>query len=193
MRLTLLALATALALAGCQAGEPTDAAATAAPEVAPVAMPADPAMDGAAESAAEQGAPMVHGGLMMADAWTRPLAPGATVAAGYGALMNHTTQADTLVGARADGVGRIEIHTMSDVDGVMQMRPLEGGVALAVDGAASLAPGANHLMFMDVTRTWAEGETVPVTLMFESGAEVPVEFMVKQEGPDGAAGEPHSH
>lgn len=75
----------------------------------------------------------------------------------------------------------------------MQMRPLEGGVALAVDGASSLAPGGSHLMFMDVTRTWAEGETVPVTLVFESGAEVPVEFMVKQEGPDGATGEPHSH
>lgn len=176
MRPTHAALATVLALvlAGCQAEAP--AADAAAPVAAPEAAAAPEAVAPAsAEPAAHAHA---HVGLMAHEPWSRPLAPGATVAAGYMHLMNHTTQPETLIGARAEGVGRIELHDMAEVDGVMQMRPIEGGVPLVVDGMAAFQPGGKHLMFIDVTRSWNEGDVVPVTLVFESGTEAVIDVVV---------------
>ena len=189
MRL-LLVTAIALVLAGCRAEAPADAAdAGAAPAVDAAA---DASADAAAAADADAVAPArdlepAHVGLMAHEPWSRPLAPGATVAAGYMHLMNHTAQPETLVGASAEGVGRIEIHDIIDVDGVKQMRPIEGGVALAVDGMAAFQPGGKHLMFFDVTRPWAEGDTVPVTLSFASGTTATVDFAVSAEG--GSEGE----
>lgn len=175
MRPTSAAFATVLALVltGCQAEAPAaDAPAEAqVPEAAP-------ATEAAAPAAAAEPTASAHVGLMAHEPWSRPLAPGATVAAGYMHLMNHTTQQETLVGARADGVGRIELHDMAEVDGVMQMRPIEGGVPLVVDGMAAFQPGGKHLMFIDVTRTWNEGDVVPVTLVFESGTEAVIDVVV---------------
>lgn len=176
MRLVLVS-ALVLTLAGCQAEAPAAPEAAAAP--AAEAAPAD-AADAAAPDAAKDA--VAHVGLMAHEPWTRPLAPGATVAAGYMQLMNHTAQPETLVSARAEGVGRVEIHDIVDVDGVMQMRPVDGGVALAVDGMAAFQPGGKHLMFFDVSRAWAAGDTVPVTLEFASGQTVVVEFAVGDGG-----------
>lgn len=181
MRLVLVS-ALVLALAGCQAEAP--AAPEAAPEAAAETAPADVAGAAAPDAAKDA---VAHVGLMAHEPWTRPLAPGATVAAGYLHLMNHTAQPETLVSARAEGVGRIEIHDVVEVDGVMQMRPVDGGVALAVDGMAAFQPGGKHLMFFDVSRAWAAGDTVPVTLEFASGQAVVVEFAVGDGG-----GEDHS-
>jgi len=186
MRPTHAALATALALvlAGCGA-EPAPADGTAA-------APATEASPAPAAAPPEAPAPVAHVGLMAHEPWSRPLAPGATVAAGYMHLMNHTTQPETLVGARAEGVGRVELHDMAEVDGVMQMRPIDGGVPLVVDGMAAFQPGGKHLMFIDVTRSWNEGDTVPVTLVFEGGTEVVVEVEVTASKGGDAAGD-HAH
>ena len=188
MRPTSAALTTVLALvlAGCQAEAPAADAPAAAqgPEASPAPEAATPA---AAEPAAS-----AHVGLMAHEPWSRPLAPGATVAAGYMHLMNHTTQPETLIGARAEGVGRIELHDMAEVDGVMQMRPIEGGVPLVVDGMAAFQPGGKHLMFIDVTRSWNEGDVVPVTLVFESGTEVVIDVVVTASKGE-SSGDEHAH
>lgn len=165
MRL-LLVSAIALGLAACQPAAETTAA------------PATP-------TAAVTYSAAAHTGLMVQEPWTRPLAPGATVAAGYGLLMNHGSSLERLVAARAEGVGRIEIHTIESVDGVMQMRELAGGLELPVNGSARLRPGGKHLMFFEVGRSWAEGEQIPVTLVFESGMEQVVEFAVLAQAPAG--------
>jgi copper(I)-binding protein len=176
MRLLVVSALT-LALAACQAESPApvEPAAPAAP-AAPVA-PAAPEAPVAAAAVA-------HVGLMAHEPWTRPLAPGATVAAGYLQLMNHTAQADTLVSASAEGVGRVEIHDMEEVDGLMQMRPIDGGLALDANAMVALQPGGKHLMFIDVTRSWAAGERVPVTLAFASGQTVAVDFDVRDGSPE---------
>ena len=188
IRAVLFATALPLALAACEAESfPSPAAQEGHTHAATPAVAA-----GAAERPTAAEPASAHVGLMAHEPWSRPLAPGATVAAGYMHLMNHTSHAETLVSARAEGVGRIEIHSMAEVDGVMQMRPVEGGVPLAVDGMAAFQPGGKHLMFIDVTRSWAEGDTVPVTLGFASGTEAHVVFKVtatKGEGHEGG----HAH
>ena len=170
MRLVLVSTL-ALTLAACQAE---------APPTSPVAAETVPAADSVAEEATVQ-----HIGLMAHGSWSRPLAPDATVAAGYLLLMNHSAQPETLVAASAEGVGRIEIHDMVEVDGVMQMRPIEGGITIDVNASVTLSPGGKHLMFLDVSRAWTAGETIPVTLEFASGQTLAVDFPVR----DGAVGD----
>lgn len=179
-------LATALWLSACDSGSgsPPDAATAAETAVAS-------AHEGHAAQHSDDGAG-AHVGLMAHEPWSRPLAPGASVAAGYMHLMNHTAQPETLVAARAEGVGRVELHDMAEVDGVMQMRPIDGGVPLVVDGMATFQPGGKHLMFIDVTRSWNEGEVVPVTLVFESGREVVIDMQVTASK-GGDASDQHAH
>ncbi len=178
-------------LAGCSLSVSSDVDSSHQHAASPVA--AAPASGAAPDAQAEQKPmdQMAHVGVMAHMPWSRPLAPGANVAAGYAHLMNHSSKDERLVSARAEGVGRVEIHTMSEVDGVMQMRPLDGGLALPVNSMAKLQPGGDHLMFFEVTRSWNEGDSVPVTLVFESGLEVPVDFAVKQG--TAAAKDEHQH
>jgi hypothetical protein len=168
-----LATAVALSLAACAGGHESEGAAAHEAQAAA----ATPAAGTDAHGQGEAHAP-AHVGLMAHQPWSRPLAPGATVAAGYLHLMNHTANPETLVAARAEGVERVEIHDMVEVDGVVQMRPVEGGVSLAVDGMVAFQPGGKHLMFFGVSRSWTEGEVVPVTLVFASGQEIELEFAV---------------
>ena len=188
MRRTLIpaVIAGSLWLTACHGGsEP-------ASEDAPVASPAESDAHAAHAADHAEAKATAHVGLMAHEPWSRPLAPGATVAAGYMHLMNHTQQPETLVAARAEGVGRIELHDMAEVDGVMQMRPIDGGVPLAVDGMAAFQPGGKHLMFIDVARSWNEGDMVPVTLVFESGNEAVIDVQVTASKGGEASGE-HAH
>jgi periplasmic copper chaperone A len=61
--------------------------------------------------------------------------------------------------------------------------------AYDVKGTFELKPGGAHLMFVDVRKPFAEGETVPVTLRFERAGEKTVQFRVGQ----GAAAPAHEH
>jgi len=47
-------------------------------------------------------------------------------------------------------------------------------------------------MFIDVSRSWNEGDVVPVTLVFESGMETVIDFAVTATKGDAAADE-HAH
>jgi copper(I)-binding protein len=70
-------------------------------------------------------------------------------------------------------------------DGVMIMRPVEGGLEIPAGETVELKPGGLHIMFMAVSEPFNEGETVPVTLEFEKAGSVELNLPV---GPrDGGA------
>jgi copper(I)-binding protein len=65
---------------------------------------------------------------------------------------------------------------------MMQMRPLTEGLPVPADGVATLAPGGAHLMFMEITAPFVDGETVPVTLTFERAGVVEATLVVRAPG-----------
>lgn len=129
------------------------------------------------------------GDLSVATAWTRATPGGAKVAGGYVRITNTGASPDRLVGGSFPGAGRVEIHEMSTEGGVMRMRPVEGGLAIAPGATVELKPGGFHLMFMDLSAGLKEGEVVRATLVFERAGTVPLEFRVggigAQAGPEG--------
>jgi len=84
---------------------------------------------------------------------------------GTGAFMRLTSDVDArLISVQSPIAGVAQIHRMTMKDGVMQMRPVEGGVPLPKGQAVELAPGGLHLMLMDLNRPAVAGTSVPVML-----------------------------
>ena len=138
-----------------------------------------------------QNATAETGAIAVEKAWTRATPKGAKVAAGYLTIRNDGDEPDRLLGGRAEFAGKTEIHLMNMVDGVMQMRPVSDGLAIPSKGTVRLEPNGYHLMFMELARPLAEGETVSGALSFERAGDVPVSFAVMGLGAQGLDAEDH--
>ena len=71
-----------------------------------------------------------------------------------------------LVSAQSPAAGIVEIHEMAIVDNVMKMRQIPG-LDLPAGKPVELKPGGYHVMLMDLKAPLKEGESVPLTLVFE--------------------------
>lgn len=98
------------------------------------------------------------------DPWVR-----ATVAqqTATGAFMQITAPTDSkLVDARSPAAGIVEIHEMKLENNVMKMRAVTA-LELPAGKAVELKPGGYHVMLMDLKGPVKEGDSVPLTLVFE--------------------------
>lgn len=104
--------------------------------------------------------------VSVSDAWARATMPGQKVS---GAYMQITSDADArLVGASSPAVPRVEVHEMKMDGDVMRMREVKA-VELPKGKAVALEPGGFHIMLMNLPKPIAAGETIPLTLVIESG------------------------
>ena len=130
------------------------------------------------------------GDLVISQAWARATPRGAKVGGGFLTIENKGSTPDRLIGASAEFAGKIEVHEMTTENGVMKMRPVEKGLAIDPGKTVKLAPGAYHLMMMDLKSPLKQGDTEPVTLEFEKAGKVTVSLDVEgvgAQGPGGAA------
>lgn len=118
--------------------------------------------------------------------WARATPPAAKVGGGYAEIRNDGSEPDRLISVTAEVAGRVEIHEMGLKDGVMTMRPVEGGVPVPANGSAALAPGGFHLMMMDLKRPLKAGESFAGTMTFEKAGTIAVTFEVAPIGATGA-------
>lgn len=127
-------------------------------------------------------------GVRVDDAWARASLPGAENGVAYITITNAGTETVRLVGMRTDVAAVAALHTHEVNDGVMQMRPLEGGVEISPGATVKFKPGGNHIMLMGLKAPLAEGETFELTLEFaEAGseqAEVKVASATAMTAPD---------
>ncbi len=118
------------------------------------------------------------GSLEINDLWVRGSVPGQTNGAGYMQINNPTGVSDRLLSAQSDASNRLELHTVITENGVAKMRQVSG-IDVPAKGSAKLAPGGFHLMFLQLTGPFKQGDSVPVVLKFEKAGEVRVNFTVK--------------
>lgn len=124
------------------------------------------------------------GTLRISGAWSRPTPGGAPAGIGYATVRNAGSRPDRLVGASSPNAERTELHDMSFRDGVMQMRPVKGGIVIPAGKTVRLAPSGYHVMLIGPKRPFVAGGTVPVTLRFEHAGSVKVAFDVRMSSPD---------
>jgi hypothetical protein len=124
--------------------------------------------------------------------WARPTIPNRPGAAYFG-IHNLGDAPDRLIGARAEGVGKIEIHKAEQMDAVMTMAPVDA-VDIPAGGMAHLGPGGVHLMMFGIDSPLKEGGTLEMILIFESAGEVAINVPVsKTMGDPEHHGEGHQH
>ncbi len=129
------------------------------------------------------------GTLEIANPWARATPKGAPVAGGYLKITNRGTAPDRLIGGSAVFAGRFEVHEMKMNNGVMQMRPLAGGLEIKPGETVELKPGSIHVMFMDLKRPLQKGEKIKGTLVFEKAGTLEVDYAVEAIG--GAPSQDH--
>jgi copper(I)-binding protein len=123
--------------------------------------------------------PVLAEGIEVHDAYLIQAMPGGPTAAAFMVIHNHGGPPDRLVDVRSDIAARTELHTHSaDADGVMRMGRVEGGFDLPTDGEILMQRGADHVMFMGVEEPLAEGQVIPLTLVFETAGEIVVDVVV---------------
>jgi copper(I)-binding protein len=127
------------------------------------------------------------GDLVISQAWSRATPNGAKIGVGYFTIENKGTTADKLIGVTGDISAKIELHEMSMNNGVMKMRPVDGGLAIDPGKTVKLAPNGYHLMIMDLRSPLKQGDKVPVTIEFEKAGKVAVTLDVQGVGAQGPA------
>ena len=127
------------------------------------------------------------GDLLISQEWARATPGGAKVGGGYLTIENKGGTPDKLIGASADGAGKIEVHEMTMTNGVMKMRPVEGGLTIDPGKTVKLAPGGYHLMLMDLKNPLRQGDKIAMTLQFEKAGKVAVTLDVQGVGAAGPA------
>lgn len=133
-----------------------------------------------------------HGdALEVVEPWARASLAGRNSAA-YMTIVNHGAAQDRLVAAASPIARVVELHTHRMDNGVMRMRPVEG-IEVNVGEPAVLRPGGLHVMLIGLTRDLKAGETVPLTLRFETAGERTVEVPVLAAGASGPGGHGHGH
>jgi copper(I)-binding protein len=128
------------------------------------------------------------GDLVISQAWSRATPNGAKIGTGYFTIENKGTTADKLVGVSGEVSDKIEVHEMSMNNGVMKMRPVDGGLTIEPGKTVKLAPNGYHLMIMDLKGPLKQGGKVPVTLEFEKAGKVAVTLDVQGIGAQGPGG-----
>ena len=119
--------------------------------------------------------------------WARPTLGNVKNAAAYFVLDNKGKTADRLTGVKTDIAARVEIHETVMKDGYAKMAPLADGIAVAAESAVNLEPRGKHIMLFGVKQKLEEGQSFPLTLVFEKHGEVAV--VVKIENPKDAGAE----
>lgn len=104
--------------------------------------------------------------VLVENARVRALIPGQDKTVAYMDVQNRTDAAITLIGASAEPVRAMEVHTTRMDDGVMRMRRLQS-VEIPAGETVRFEPGGRHLMLFGV-RSLAD--ELPVQLAFADGS-----------------------
>ncbi|MGA8616184.1 MAG: copper chaperone PCu(A)C [Xanthobacteraceae bacterium] len=120
--------------------------------------------------------------IVVEEPYARATPAGALSGIVYMTLDNKTGAADRLIGASSNVAMQVQIHEMSVVNGVMQMRQLANGLPVPAGESVALKPGGYHVMLIGLKKPLTAGETFPLTLTFEKAGNISVTVPIKAMG-----------
>ena len=119
--------------------------------------------------------------------WARATPGNAPNGAAYLSVVNHGHAMDRLVGATSPVSRRVELHTHTMDGGMMRMRQVSA-VEVHPGEPAVFQPGGSHIMLIDLEAPLKEGETFPLTLVFDEAGQVTTQVPVLGVGSMGPGG-----
>jgi periplasmic copper chaperone A len=122
------------------------------------------------------------GSIHISQPWARATPKAASAGAAYLTVKNGGASADRLSCVSSDASATCQIHSMTMDNGVMKMRPVEGGLEIPPGETVTLKPSGLHLMLLDLKHPLEPGKTVEATLKFEKAGTVQVDFPIAAIG-----------
>ncbi|MFI7070038.1 copper chaperone PCu(A)C [Micromonospora sediminicola] len=119
-----------------------------------------------ASTTASASAAASAGVLGIRDPWVKAADKGMTAA--FGTLVNDGDADVTITGATTE-VSPMELHEMTMKDGKMVMQAKPGGIVIKARSSATLEPGGDHLMLMNLAKPVKAGDELTFTLTFADG------------------------
>jgi len=129
-------------------------------------------------TAAVQAADYDVGSVHITAPWARATPKGASAGAAYLTITNNGTTPDRVSCVSSDASAQCQIHTMTMDNGVMKMRPVEGGLEIKPGETVALKPSGLHVMLVDLKHPLQAGDTLAATLKFEKAGTVDVKFPI---------------
>lgn len=99
----------------------------------------------------------------------RAVPPGSPVSAAFMELHNQGSEQRALVAASSPASEAVELHTHTEIDGVMQMRRVDK-IEVPAQGKTLLKPGGLHLMLINLKEPLTPGSQVEITLTLDDGS-----------------------
>lgn len=130
------------------------------------------------------------GAITIESPWTRATPGGATTAGAYLTITNQGSTDDRIIGGSLAIAGKVELHETTTANGVSRMRQMSEGATIKAGERVVFQPGGKHVMFMGLTASLAQGQSVKGTLVFEKAGTIEIDYAV---APLGAAKAEHSH
>ncbi|WP_299361876.1 copper chaperone PCu(A)C [uncultured Paracoccus sp.] len=133
-------------------------------------------------------------GLTVSDAFARSANPRSGAA--FMTIANAGDRDCALVGVTADVVGRAELHTHREENGVMKMVPVDS-MTIPAGGTHMLQRGGDHVMFLALEQPLTDGQQIGLTLDLGDCGTLPVTIPVDnqraQAAPAGMQGGAGAH
>lgn len=113
--------------------------------------------------------------VRLTDGWAKSADAGGMTGV-FGTLENRGDEDLTITGVESDAAEHVELHEVT-TSGVMQ--PFSGEARIPAGGDFELAPGANHVMLMGLTRELLAGDEVRFTVRFSDDTSAEFAALVK--------------
>ena len=120
-----------------------------------------------------------HKNIVVEDVWAR--ASVGRNGAAFLTVMNKGATDDRLIAAKSDVSPRVELHTHLMEGNVMKMRQVKD-IPVPAGKSVTLKPGGLHVMIIGLKKKLVEGESFPLTLVFEKAGEITVPVPIKRIG-----------
>ena len=117
------------------------------------------------------------GDMVVAQAWSPPTPPVATVGAVYFSMTNAGRKADRLMAISTPIAANVQMHESRKVQGMIQMRAVASIECLPGQTVKS-EPGGLHVMLLGLTRPLAAGAQFPLLLQFRDAGTLTVQVRV---------------
>lgn len=113
------------------------------------------------------------------DPWMREPMARADQTGVFVVLENTSSEKRQLVSASSPLADRVELHTMSNENGMMRMMQVKS-IDIPANGKAELKPGSFHIMLFGLKDRPASGAAVDLTLTFDNGDKLPIKAVVRK-------------
>jgi len=122
--------------------------------------------------------------IQIHNGYVRAVPPSTPVTAAFMEIHNPSSEARALISASSPAAKAVELHTHTQVEGVMQMRQVDK-IDLAAKSTTHLQPGGLHIMLIGLKAPLKTDAKVLVSLKLDDGSLIELNLPVRKVATQG--------